>query len=93
MGWTSIVAIYALIWVMVAFGSLPFGVKTDEEVGNEKVPGQADSAPASFQPGRLLIRTTIIAAAVTALFVANFNYGWVSVDDFDLAPHPETGDN
>ena len=42
----SIIAIYFLFFSASAFVLLPFGVKTDEEVGAEKVPGQADSAPA-----------------------------------------------
>ena len=41
---TSIAAIYFLFFVMSAFVMLPFGVKTAEEAGVDKVPGQADSA-------------------------------------------------
>ena len=33
MKWTSILAIYALFWVMCAFLLLPFGVKTHDEAG------------------------------------------------------------
>ena len=43
----SILAIYFLFWVSAAFLMLPFGVRTDEEAGTPKVPGQADSAPPS----------------------------------------------
>ena len=50
MKWTSILAIYALFWVMSAFVLLPFGVKTADEAGVEKVPGQADIAPVYFPP-------------------------------------------
>ena len=88
MKWTSILAIYALIWVMTAFVSLPFGVKTHDEAGVPKVPGQADSAPAHFRPGRLALRTTWIAALVTVLYVANYIYGWVGVDDINPFPDP-----
>jgi predicted secreted protein len=88
MKWTSILAIYALFWVMVAFVSLPFGVKTHDEAGVAKVPGQADSAPANFRPGKLALRTTWIAALVTALFVANYVNGWVGVDDVNPFPDP-----
>ncbi|WP_427966739.1 DUF1467 family protein [Altererythrobacter sp.] len=84
MQWTSILAIYFLIWVLVAFVSLPFGVRTHEEMGVEKTPGQADSAPANFRPGRLALRASVIAAVITALFVLNYNNGWVEVDDFDF---------
>ena len=54
-GW-SILAIYILVWIFVAFVLLPFGVRTDEEMGVDLVPGQAESAPANFRPGRLALR-------------------------------------
>jgi predicted secreted protein len=85
---TSILAIYALFWVMTAFIMLPFGVKTADEAGVEKVPGQADSAPVNFRPGRLVLRATIIATVLTALFVANFTYGWVTAADINILPKP-----
>jgi len=88
MQWTSIAAIYALFWVMTAFVSLPFGVKTSDELGVEKIPGQADSAPANFRGGRLVLRSTIIAALLTGLYVANYNYGWIGIEDIDLFSRP-----
>lgn len=88
MQWTSITAIYALFWVMTAFVSLPFGVKTSDELGVEKIPGQADSAPANFRGGRLVLRSTIIAALLTGLYVANYNYGWIGIEDLDLFSRP-----
>lgn len=84
MKWTSILAIYFLFWVMSAFLLLPFGVRTHEELGLEKVPGQADSAPANFRPGRLAVRATLIAAAMTALYVLNYTQGWIGVEDLDV---------
>lgn len=81
---TSILAIYALMWVMTAFVMLPFGVKTHDEVGAAKVPGQADSAPANFQPGRHAMRATLISAGLTALYVLNYIYGWIGVDTINL---------
>lgn len=84
MAWTSILAIYALVWVLSAFFLLPFGVKTHDEMGLEKIPGQADSAPANFRPGRLAIRATILAAVLTTLYVLNFVYGWIGVDDINF---------
>ncbi|WP_299192735.1 DUF1467 family protein [uncultured Erythrobacter sp.] len=84
MAWTSILAIYFLIWVMSAFMLLPFGVRTADEAGIAKVPGQADSAPVSFRPGKIAVRATVIAAVLTSLFVLNFEYGWVSADDINI---------
>ena len=91
---TSIIAIYALFWVMSAFVLLPFGVKTHDEAGLKKVPGQADSAPANFRPGRLSLRATVLAAVLSALYIANYTQGWITVEDIDilgqLAPPPES---
>ncbi len=84
----SIAAIYFLFWVMSAFLMLPFGVRTAEEAGEVKVPGQADSAPVNFRPGRLALRATISAAVLTALFVANYEYCWVTAADIDFVPKP-----
>ncbi len=84
MQWTSILAIYFLFWVMTAFVLLPFGMRTHEEAGEAKVPGQADSAPANFRPARVAVRATLIAAAVTALYVLNYTQGWLGVSDLDV---------
>ena len=88
MAWTSILAIYFLIWVMTAFVMLPFGVRTSEEVGEELVPGQAESAPARFKAGKLVKRATIVAAVLTSLYVLNYEYGWITVEDIDILPKP-----
>ena len=69
MKWTSALAIYSLFWVMSAFVLLPFGVRTHDEAGIEKIPGQADSAPANFRPRRLALFASILAGVLTALFV------------------------
>lgn len=81
---TSILAIYFLIWVMTAFVMLPFGIRTHEEAGEAKTPGQADSAPANFRPGRLALRATIISAVLTALYVLNYTQGWVGIEALDV---------
>lgn len=84
MQWTSVIAIYALFWVMSAFVLLPFGVRTHDEMGIEKTPGQADSAPGNFRPKVLLMRASILAAILTALYVLNFIYGWIGIEDLNL---------
>ena len=81
---TSIIAIYLLFWVLCAFVMLPFGVRTHEEEGLDRVPGQADSAPANFRPGKLVLRATVLAAIACALYVANYVNGWITVENLDL---------
>lgn len=85
---TSILAVYFLFWVFTAFLMLPFGVQTADEAGVPKVPGQADSAPVNFRPGRLAMRATVLAAVFTTLFVLNYNNGWITVADIDFLPKP-----
>lgn len=85
---TSILAIYALFWTLSAFLLLPFGVRTHDEEGIEKVPGQADSAPAHFRPGRLALRATILAAILCGLYVANYVNGWITLEDIDFFGRP-----
>jgi predicted secreted protein len=84
MNWTSIVAIYALFWVLSAFVVLPFGVRTHEELGLEKTPGQADSAPGNFKPLTVLLRTTLLSAALFGLYYANYTNGWIDRHSFDF---------
>lgn len=84
MKWTSVLAIYFLIFCFTAFLLLPFGVKTHEEAGVERVPGQADSAPHQFNLQRHLLRAALVACLLTALYVANYQFGWITVDELDF---------
>lgn len=85
MTWTSIVAIYFLMFIGSAFIMLPFAVReTDEEAGAELVRGQADSAPHKFGLPKHLLRAAIFAVVLTALFDLNYVYEWITVDDLDL---------
>ncbi len=88
MEWTSILAIYILFWVATAFVLLPFGVRTHDEMGVAKTPGQADSAPANFRPGKLVLRATVLSGLITALYVANYAYGWIEAEDLNLFDNP-----
>jgi predicted secreted protein len=88
MTWGSIVAIYALFWVMTAFVILPIGVRTHDELGIPKIAGQADSAPGNFQPRTILLRTTALSAALFALYYLNYSYGWINRDSFDALFNP-----
>jgi predicted secreted protein len=85
---TSIAAIYFLFFVMSAFVMLPFGVRTADEAGVEKVPGQAESAPVNFRPGKVAARAAVVAAVLTGLFVANYQNGWITAADIDILPKP-----
>ena len=89
MGIGSAIAVYFLFWVGAAFLMLPFGVRTDEEVGAAKVPGQADSAPHRFEIKHHLARAALLGALMFALYYANWTYGWIGVADLDFFNPPE----
>jgi predicted secreted protein len=84
MKWTSISAIYFLFFAASVFILLPFGVKTDEEVGAERVPGQAESAPHTFHLKRHLLRAALLAVFLFTLYYVNWTYGWITADDLDF---------
>lgn len=76
-------AIYVLFWAFSVFLVLPFGVRTSEEAGVARVPGQAESAPHEFRAGRIALRVTIVATTLFAIFVANYWFGWVDAGTLD----------
>jgi predicted secreted protein len=81
---TSIIAIYVLFFIACAFILLPFGVKTDEEAGLERVPGQAESAPHRFNLPRHLLRAAMLGLLLFAIYYANWHFGWLRVEDLDF---------
>jgi len=80
---TSIIAIYGLFWVLSAFLVMPFGIRTHDEAGIAKVPGQAESAPAEFRPRMIAIRATVLAAILFGLFYLNYVQSWVTMNDIN----------
>ena len=80
----AIVAIYFLFFAGSAFILLPFGVKTTEEAGGEKIPGQAESAPHTFDIKRHLIKAAALAVVLFAIYYANWSFGWVTAADLDF---------
>jgi predicted secreted protein len=76
--WTSILAVYLLIWWLVIFAVLPFGIRTHHELGEDLIPGQAHSAPGNFRPWRIVAYTTAVSTVFMVLFYLNFTHGWIT---------------
>lgn len=72
MGVALSIAVFFIIWWLVLFAVLPFGVQTQEEA-NEIVPGTSESAPANFRLARVFLITTAVSLVMFA-----FVY-WVTV--------------
>ena len=89
MRWYSFLAIYFLVWVVCAFVVMPFGIRTHEEAGHDKIPGQADSAPANFRPLTVILRATILSLVICGLLVLNYRQGWITREDLDVFGAPE----
>jgi predicted secreted protein len=90
MNFTSIIAIYALFWVLSAFLVLPIGIRSNDELGQEKVVGEMDGVPGNFRPGTVLLRTTCLSALLFGLFYLNYIYGWIDRHSFDFLINPPT---
>lgn len=86
---TSIIAIYILFFAASAFLLLPFGVRTTEEVGGQKVRGQAESAPHQFDPRRHFLKAAILAAILFGIYYANWTFGWITPGDLDFYNPPD----
>jgi predicted secreted protein len=89
---TSIIAIWALFWVMSAILVLPFGVRTHDEAGIAKIPGQAESAPADFSGLRIVRRASLLSLVLFGLFYLNYIGGWITADDLNFLPAPPNVD-
>jgi predicted secreted protein len=63
---TTGIAIFFLIWWIVLFAVLPWGVRSQEE-GGEVAPGTDPGAPAIPNLRRKLIWTTLVSAVVFAV--------------------------
>ncbi len=81
----SILAIYFIIWWVVLFTVLPWGVRTQEEDG-EVIPGTAPSAPAQPRMLRKVVATTIIATIVFTLFYLARSNGLLTIDSIPFLP-------
>jgi predicted secreted protein len=75
------IAIYFIIWWVVLFAVLPWGVRSQHESG-AVAPGTDPGAPTIPRLRAKLVWTTIVAALVFALwYVVVYVYRLVTVDD------------
>jgi predicted secreted protein len=72
-------AIYFVLWWIVLFLTLPFGVRSQHEDG-VGAPGTDPGAPIATGLGRKLIWTTIISAVIFGLAMLAYNAGYLSIE-------------
>ncbi len=82
MNWVSLAAVFFVVWWLVLFATLPFGLRTQDEDGDVTL-GTTASAPRGPHVARAMLRTTIVTLVIFAVYlVATRYYGW----DFDQIP-------
>ena len=80
MSLATAIAIYFIIWWVVLFAVLPWGVRSQHE-GGAVAPGSDPGAPAVPRLKRKLVWTTIVAAVVFALWYVVYTYRLIALDD------------
>jgi predicted secreted protein len=81
MSLTTAAAIYFVLWWVVLFTVLPFGVRNATEAGEEVEAGNDPGAPTVLALGMKLIWTTIVSAIVFAVCASLYIYRIVTLDD------------
>jgi predicted secreted protein len=74
MKFASALAIYFVIWWVVLFAVLPFGVRNADEAGEVVEQGNEAGAPVAHGLGKKFLVTTVIAAVVFAGVYAALKY-------------------
>lgn len=80
MSLTTVLAIYFVLWWVVLFAVLPWGVRSQHESGEEMPPGTDPGAPAAHVIGRKLLWTTIVTTVVFAIMYVTYTRGLIPFD-------------
>jgi len=74
-----VTAIYFVVWWIVLFAVLPWGVKSQDDAG-EIAPGSDPGAPARPMLLRKAVATTLISAAILAIGYGVWAAGLIGID-------------
>jgi predicted secreted protein len=72
-------AIYFVLWWIVLFAVLPFGVRSQMENG-EEIAGTDPGAPSAARMGRKLLWTTAISTVIFVAGMMAFRGGYLNVE-------------
>ncbi|MGZ8410964.1 MAG: DUF1467 family protein, partial [Hyphomicrobium sp.] len=70
-------AVYFIIWWVVIFAVLPWGVTSAGD--REVVKGQERGAPRNSRILTIMAVTTVVAAAIWVILYLIIEYGWISL--------------
>ena len=83
------IAIYFVIWWVLLFAILPWGVRTSEEAGEASNTAFADSAPHKPKLLPKILATTIVSGIVFAFIYAIMVHRIFTLDDIPFFPRYE----
>jgi predicted secreted protein len=72
-------AIFLLIWWVVLFAVLPWGIRSQHE-GEDIAPGTDPGAPTKARVGCKLLWTTVMAIAIYAVCYLVYLERWITID-------------
>ena len=76
---STALAIYFIVWWLVLFAVLPWGVRSQEESGDVS-PGTDPGAPAVHKVWMKLVWTTVFATIVFGIMAAVYKLGLIPYD-------------
>jgi predicted secreted protein len=76
---STALAIYFVLWWVVLFAVLPFGVRSQMESG-EEIAGTDPGAPSVPRMAWKLLWTTVVSAVIFAIGMAAFKAGYLNVE-------------
>ena len=91
MSLVSAIAIYFIIWWLVLFMVLPFGIRNAHEAGETVEEGNEPGAPTNPRLVQKAVITTILATAAFSVFYLAVTRGWMSLDSlpfYNTMPNP-----
>jgi predicted secreted protein len=80
MSLSSAIAIYFVLWWVVLFAVLPFGVRSQIESDAEQVAGSDPGAPVMPRMAQKLIWTTLVSLVIFAVGVWAYLHGYLGVE-------------
>ncbi len=84
-------AVFFIIWWLVLFTVLPWGMRSAHEEGADVAVGHDRAAPVKVNMWNKFAWTTAIALVIYGLYYWFVHYGGLSLDDFPFMPKLPTG--
>ena len=88
---SSAIAVYFIIWWVVLFAVLPWGIRNASESGETVEQGNDAGAPVNPRLGLKAVITTVVASIIYVAVYALINQGWVGLNDIPFLGGPPIG--